>query len=218
MQAKPVENRRAGHLAAAAIIRDRRFSRLIKEENMPSARMFLAATALAALLATAPAFSDYVGMGSHGGSAAARDGGGGGGNGGGNGNGGGHGDGGAAGHGNAGGNGIGRGDGLNDSAGPARGAANHGRSDSHSRASAAGLGPLNAAHASARARSRAAPNSAVGKIATYDRERQAALSMINPAQQAAALASAISKLGASFGRTLTTAQVNQVNALLDQRR
>src|SRR5690606_41778847 len=43
------------------------------------------------------------------------------------------------------------------------------------------LGALNAAHASATARAHADPNSAVGKIAAYERSREEALTLQDPA-------------------------------------
>ena len=80
------------------------------------------------------------------------------------------------------------------------------------------LGPLNAAHASARARERAAPNSSVGKIATYERSREAALALADPVEREQALDDAVAQLESDFGRTLTDAQVDEVNDLLDARR
>lgn len=77
------------------------------------------------------------------------------------------------------------------------------------------LGALNAAHASARARERASPKSAVGKVATYERAREQALAITDPAQRELALDAAVDQLDASFGRTLTSAQISKVNALLD---
>ncbi|SFJ03804.1 hypothetical protein SAMN04515648_2580 [Phyllobacterium sp. CL33Tsu] len=79
-------------------------------------------------------------------------------------------------------------------------------------------GPLNAAHASARARERAAPNSSVGKIAIYERDREAALALTDPILREQALDDAVTTLEANFGRTLTDDQVDEVNALLDARR
>jgi hypothetical protein len=80
------------------------------------------------------------------------------------------------------------------------------------------LGPLNAAHASARARERAAPNSSVGKIATYERNREAALAIADPVLRDQALDDAVTQLESDFDRPLTDDQVDQVNALLDARR
>ena len=79
------------------------------------------------------------------------------------------------------------------------------------------LGPLNAAHASARARERAAPNSSVGKIATYELSREAALALTDPVLREQALEDAASQLESDFARTLTDDQIDQVNALLDAR-
>jgi hypothetical protein len=79
------------------------------------------------------------------------------------------------------------------------------------------LGPLNAAHASARARERAAPNSSVGKIAAYERSREDALALDDPTLREQALDDAVAQLETAFGRPLTDAQVDRVNALLDAR-
>ncbi|CAN7573789.1 hypothetical protein LJR231_004257 [Phyllobacterium sp. LjRoot231] len=79
------------------------------------------------------------------------------------------------------------------------------------------LGPLNAAHASARARERAASSSAVGKIATYERSREEALALTDPALREQALDDAVAQLESAFGRTLTAAQVDRIDALLDAR-
>ncbi|MGO4438811.1 hypothetical protein [Rhizobium sp. RAF56] len=80
-----------------------------------------------------------------------------------------------------------------------------------------GLGALNAAHASPNARAHAAPNSSVGKIAAYERSRDAALAISDPAARADALDDAVARLEDDFGRPLTDAQVDRVNDLLDAR-
>src|SRR5690606_16702700 len=49
------------------------------------------------------------------------------------------------------------------------------------------LGPLNAAHASATARANAAPNSSVGRIASYEQARDRALSISDPIKREEAL-------------------------------
>lgn len=160
--------------------------------------------------------------------AVAKDGGGnGGGNGGGSGGGNG-GNGGGNGGGNSGGRGGGYGNGnsASDENGlSARGGSKDNRGQSESRRTSARvdtlgadhLGPLNAAHASARARERAAPDSAVGKIATYEQERGLALEISDPVLREEALADAIAGLEDSFGRKLTDAQVREIDALLDRR-
>lgn len=79
------------------------------------------------------------------------------------------------------------------------------------------FGPLNAAHASPVARMFASPNSAVGKVATYQQARAAALTLEDPAAQTAALDAAVDQLEAGFGLTLTTAQIDELNAILDWR-
>jgi hypothetical protein len=79
------------------------------------------------------------------------------------------------------------------------------------------LGALNAAHASARARERAAPNSAVGKIATYERSRDEATALTDPALREQALEDAVEQLETAFGRTLTDDQIDRIDDLLDAR-
>ncbi|MCO6178020.1 hypothetical protein [Ciceribacter sp. RN22] len=79
------------------------------------------------------------------------------------------------------------------------------------------LGPLNAAHASPVARMFASPNSAVGKVATYQEARAAALELADPAAQTAAIDAAVDELEAGFGLTLTSAQIDKLNAILDSR-
>jgi hypothetical protein len=79
------------------------------------------------------------------------------------------------------------------------------------------LGALNAAHASARARERAAPNSAVGKIATYERSRDEAMALIDPALREQALEDAVAQLETAFGRTLTDDQIDRIDDLVDAR-
>jgi hypothetical protein len=127
------------------------------------------------------------------------------------------------GHGNGGNGGSSHGQSSSDHG---RSAAAHGKSISHENTAAvsdidsdaSSLGALNAAHASATAREHAAPNSAVGKIATYEKSREAALTLQDPAAQAQALDDAETELAEAFGKTeLTTAQIDQINALLDAR-
>jgi hypothetical protein len=125
---------------------------------------------------------------------------------------------------NGGGNGGGNGNGGNGgnasghSADHGKSAEAHDKNDAKSREANA-LGALNAAHASAKARAHASPNSAVGKIATYEKSREAALSLQDPAAQQQALETAEAKLAASFGMSsLSPEQVSQVNALLDARK
>jgi hypothetical protein len=172
-------------------------------------RGVLTASICVGLIASNPSVSTFVGENLFVGSALAKDGGNGGGHGNGNGNGNGH------------------------------SGGNQGKSESHQgvasskdekasrvkafkeaaavadTADADQLGALNAAHASLRARERASPKSAVGKIATYERAREQALAITDPTQRELALDAAVDQLDASFGRTLTTAQISKVNALLD---
>jgi hypothetical protein len=135
----------------------------------------------------------------------------------------------AKGAGNSGGHGNGgRGGSSNgkSSAGHDKSAAVHGKSATHrtfvatsqSASVTRSFGALSAAHASATAREHAAPNSAVGKIATYESSREAALALQDPAAQAQALDDAEMQLAAAFGRTeLSAAEIDRINALLDAR-
>ena len=120
---------------------------------------------------------------------------------------------------NGGGNGGGNGGNASGhSADHGKSAEAHDKNDAKSKEANA-LGALNAAHASAKARAHASPNSAVGKIATYEKSREAALSLQDPAAQQQALEAAEAKLAASFGMSsLSPEQVSQVNALLDGRK
>ncbi|HCL67054.1 MAG TPA: Holotricin-3 precursor [Rhizobium sp.] len=77
------------------------------------------------------------------------------------------------------------------------------------------LAVMNAAHASPIARMFAAPNSAVGRVATYDRARTAALALTDPVAREEALRNAVAQLQASFALTLTAAELTQLNAILD---
>ncbi len=126
---------------------------------------------------------------------------------------------------NGGGNGSGNGNGGGNGGNASGHSADHGKSaEAHDKNDAKSkeanaLGALNAAHASAKARAHASPNSAVGKIATYEKSREAALSLQDPAAQQQALETAEAKLAASFGMSsLSPEQVSQVNALLDARK
>ncbi len=194
---------------------------------MRSIRSFILAGVCVCAMTAVPALTGGFGYGLSGAAFAKGGEGGGNGGGGGNGNGGGNGGGGhGASNGNSGGNGHGYGHGRDGAPGHARGGrgesfdpgAGRSAAGSRSRSGANTLGALNAAHASDRARSRAAPNSAVGRIGTYQRSRDAALAITDPARSAAALASAVSALQQAFGRTLSPVQVDRVNALIDSRR
>lgn len=140
----------------------------------------------------------------------------------------------AKGGGNGGSNGGGHGNGGNGGSSHGQSSSDHGKSaDAHGKSvshettasvsdvdsDANSLGALNAAHASATAREHANPNSAVGKIATYENSREAALALQDPIAQDQALDDAEAELAQAFGKTeLTAAQIDQVNALLDARR
>jgi len=79
---------------------------------------------------------------------------------------------------------------------------------------AAALGNLNAANASATARSRAAAGSMVGKIAAYETQMKAALATEDPNQRAAAIAAARQGLALSANKQLTGPVVTRVDGLL----
>lgn len=74
---------------------------------------------------------------------------------------------------------------------------------------------MNAANASPISRMFAPPNSAVGKVATYDRARTAALALTDPVAQEEALTNAVAQLQAGLALPLTAAELNQLNAILD---
>lgn len=74
---------------------------------------------------------------------------------------------------------------------------------------------MNAANASPISRMFAPPNSAVGKVATYDRARTAALGLTDPLAQEEALRNAVAQLQAGIAVPLTVAELNQLNAILD---
>jgi len=80
---------------------------------------------------------------------------------------------------------------------------------------AASLGNLNAAHASATARSNAAPGSMVGQIAAYETAMKSALAIENPSQRAAAITAARQDLALTANKQLTPAAVTRVDSLLD---
>jgi len=76
------------------------------------------------------------------------------------------------------------------------------------------LGKLNAVHASTVAMQHAAPNSAVGAIATYKSDMLAALALTDPAAQAAAITSARQQLAAGTNKNLTVSSVTKIDAML----
>jgi hypothetical protein len=76
------------------------------------------------------------------------------------------------------------------------------------------LGKLNAVHASSVALSHAAPNSAVGAIASYQNEMTAALALTDPAAQASAITAAREDLAAATGKELTASSVTRIDAQL----
>jgi hypothetical protein len=76
------------------------------------------------------------------------------------------------------------------------------------------LGKLNAAHASATARDNAAANSAVGSIATYDKEMSAALAINNPTMRNAAIAAARQRLALNSNKDLTPSAAARIDSML----
>jgi hypothetical protein len=76
------------------------------------------------------------------------------------------------------------------------------------------LGKLNAVHASSVALSHAAPNLAVGAIATYQNDMTAALALTDPAAQASAITAARQDLAAATGKELTAPSVTHIDAQL----
>jgi hypothetical protein len=76
------------------------------------------------------------------------------------------------------------------------------------------LGKLNAAHASSTALSRAAPNSAVGAIATYDAQMTTALALNDPAAKDAAIIAARQQLSASTNKELTVSAATRIDSML----
>jgi hypothetical protein len=76
------------------------------------------------------------------------------------------------------------------------------------------LGKLNAAHASATARGKAAPNSAVGIIATYDKEMNAALAINDPMARNAAIVSARQNLALNSNKQLTPTAAARIDSIL----
>lgn len=146
----------------------------------------------------------------------------GGGNGGGNG--GGHGGGNGGGHGgNKGGNADHSGKGASQRSGATKSNHHKGGSGTKSNVAKASvpkdkntLGPLNAAHASATARANAAPNSAVGKIASYEQARDSALAITDPMEREQALDEAKDQLETAFNRTISEKEFSEIDSMLDK--
>ncbi|MFB8343712.1 Holotricin-3 precursor [Brucella cytisi] len=78
------------------------------------------------------------------------------------------------------------------------------------------LGPLNAAHASATARANAAPNSSVGRIASYEQARDRALSISDPIKREEALDEAKDQLETAFNRTISEKEFQQIDNMLEK--
>jgi len=76
------------------------------------------------------------------------------------------------------------------------------------------LGKLNAAHASPVALAHAAPNSAVGMIATYQTQMGDALALTDPAQRDAAIISAREQLGLASNKQLTPSAAARIDGML----
>jgi hypothetical protein len=76
------------------------------------------------------------------------------------------------------------------------------------------LGKLNAAHASATALDHANPNSAVGEIATYEDQMNAAMGLNDPAAKSAAITAARQQLALSSNRQLTSSAISKIDGML----
>jgi len=77
------------------------------------------------------------------------------------------------------------------------------------------LGKLNAAHASTVAMQHAAPDSAVGAVATYKTQMLAALALTDTTAQSAAITSARQQLATTTNKDLTASAVTKIDAMLD---
>jgi hypothetical protein len=76
------------------------------------------------------------------------------------------------------------------------------------------LGKLNAAHAASSALNNAAPNSAVGAVATYDTQMTSALALSDPAAKDAAIIAARQQLSASTNKELTVSAATRIDTML----
>jgi hypothetical protein len=76
------------------------------------------------------------------------------------------------------------------------------------------LGKLNAAHASPVAFAHAAPNSAVGVVATYQTQMNDALALTDPAARDAAIIAAREQLGLASNKQLTPSVVERIDGML----
>jgi hypothetical protein len=76
------------------------------------------------------------------------------------------------------------------------------------------LGRLNAAHASPIALQHAAPNSAVGMIATYDNQMNTALALTDPTARDAAITAARQQLALASDKQLTPSAVTRIDDML----
>jgi len=76
------------------------------------------------------------------------------------------------------------------------------------------LGKLNAAHASPIALQHAAPNSAVGMIASYESQMNSALALTDPTARDAAITTARQQLAAASNKKLTPSAVTRLDGTL----
>jgi hypothetical protein len=76
------------------------------------------------------------------------------------------------------------------------------------------LGKLNAAHASSVAFQHANPNSAVGEIATYENQMNAALALTDPTAMDAAITAARQQLASVSNKQLTPDAVTRIDGML----
>jgi hypothetical protein len=79
---------------------------------------------------------------------------------------------------------------------------------------AAELGKLNAAHASPTALQHAAPNSAVGAIATYESQMNSALALADPMERDDAITSARQQLALTGNKQLTPSAITRIDSML----
>jgi len=79
---------------------------------------------------------------------------------------------------------------------------------------AAALGKLNAAHASPTALEHAAPNSAVGAIATYQSQMNSALALTDPMAKDDAITAARQQLALTGNKQLTPSAITQIDGML----
>jgi len=93
-------------------------------------------------------------------------------------------------------------------------ALNGGAAESVEANAASELGKLNATHASPTAFDHANPNSAVGEIATYEDQMNAAMGLDDPAAKSAAITAARQQLALSSNKQLTSSAISKIDGML----